>query len=99
MIQRRHLLLAVVPLALAACEKGPNKGYDGFSDRGDLGAKLQAGIWVDPNGCDHWIVDDGVEGYLSPRLDDHGRPVCTGDLPPNTASGPFKSGSGVPDVI
>ncbi len=30
---------------------------------------MTAGIWVDPNGCDHWIIDDGVEGYLSMRLD------------------------------
>jgi len=23
-------------------------------------------------GCDHWIIDDGVGGYLSQRLDKHG---------------------------
>jgi hypothetical protein len=23
-------------------------------------------------GCDHWIIDDGVEGYLSQSLDKHG---------------------------
>ena len=24
--------------------------------------ELQAGIWIDPNGCHHWIIDDVVEG-------------------------------------
>jgi len=60
---------------------------------------LQAGIWVDPNGCDHWIIDDGLEGYLSQRLDPNGKPVCSGIAPPNTAIGPFKSGSSIPDPI
>ena len=41
-------------------------------------SQLQAGIWVDPNGCDHWIIDDGAEGYLSQRLDRFGKPVCSG---------------------
>jgi len=26
-------------------------------------------VWIDPIGCDRWIIDDGVEGYLSQRLD------------------------------
>ncbi|MFZ9117949.1 MAG: OmpA family protein, partial [Paracoccaceae bacterium] len=20
-------------------------------------------IWVDPDGCEHWVMDDGAEGY------------------------------------
>ena len=58
-----------------------------------------AGIWVDPNGCDHWIIDDGFEGYLDARLDRNGKPVCSGIAPPNTAVGPFKEGSNIPDTI
>ena len=23
-------------------------------------------IWVDPDGCEHWVMDDGWEGYMSP---------------------------------
>ncbi|MEL6434181.1 MAG: hypothetical protein AAFQ28_10320 [Pseudomonadota bacterium] len=61
--------------------------------------QLKAGIWVDPNGCDHWIIDDGVEGYLSARLDPRGKPVCSGVAPPTIATGPFKSGSEFPDPI
>lgn len=58
-----------------------------------LGAKplsdLVAGIWVDPHGCDHWIIDDGVEGYLSARLNDDGKPVCSGIALPNNVVGEF----------
>ena len=85
-------------LGLAACEdgavreNGPDKRFDRGFDQKDL-SQLQAGIWVDPNGCDHWIIDDGVEGYLSQRLDRRGRPVCSGVAPPTQTAGDFKEGS------
>jgi hypothetical protein len=60
---------------------------------------MTAGIWVDPNGCDHWIIDDGIEGYLSVRLDKYGKPVCSGAAPPNTATGPFKSTQTITDPL
>ncbi|MFW2541422.1 hypothetical protein ACN2XU_02185 [Primorskyibacter sp. 2E107] len=80
--------------ALGACDPaGPDKSQDrNFFDKDDLG-KMQAGIWVDPNGCDHWIIDDGVEGYLSQRLDKYGKPVCSGTAPPTMIKGDFKQGS------
>ena len=95
--------LLLLPVALAACadfEATPsNKGVD----RGPIGVKhlsqLQAGIWVDPTGCDHWIIDDGVEGYLSQRLDKYGKPVCSGIAPPNVATGPFKAGGDIRDPV
>ncbi|PYE84061.1 OmpA family protein [Pseudoroseicyclus aestuarii] len=34
------------------------------------------GIWIDPDGCEHWVMDDGAEGYMSPRRTRDGRPVC-----------------------
>ena len=34
------------------------------------------GIWVDPDGCQHWVMDDGVEGYMTPHVTRDGRPVC-----------------------
>ncbi|MFN0113483.1 MAG: hypothetical protein ACKVPY_02275 [Paracoccaceae bacterium] len=85
------LLLAGV---LAGCEGG---GKDKTRDYG-LDAKplsqLKAGIWIDPDGCDHWIIDDGLEGYLSARLDDKGRPVCSGKPGQGGfATGPYRSGS------
>lgn len=33
-------------------------------------------IWVDPDGCTHWVMDDGVEGYMSPRRNRDGSPIC-----------------------
>ena len=91
------LLLPATGL-LAACAIGPDKSRDRGIDAKHL-SQLQAGIWVDPNGCDHWIIDDGLEGYLSPRLDRYGKPVCSGIAPPTVATGPFKKGSNVPDLL
>ncbi len=62
-------------------------------------SQLVAGIWVDPNGCDHWIIDDGIEGYLSQRLDKYGKPVCSGVAPPNTATGPYKGAQTIQDTL
>ncbi|WP_298803255.1 hypothetical protein [uncultured Lentibacter sp.] len=62
-------------------------------------SNLVAGIWVDPNGCDHWIIDDGIEGYLSQRLDPYGKPVCSGIAPPNTAIGPYKGDQTIDDSL
>lgn len=33
-------------------------------------------IWVDPDGCQHWVMDDGVEGYMTPNVNRHGIPNC-----------------------
>lgn len=33
-------------------------------------------IWIDPDGCEHWVMDDGEEGFMSPHLDRKGNPVC-----------------------
>jgi len=33
-------------------------------------------IWVDPDGCEHWVMDDGVEGYMTPHVNRQGIPVC-----------------------
>lgn len=34
------------------------------------------GIWIDPDGCEHWAMDDGAEGYMDARRTPDGRPVC-----------------------
>lgn len=94
-------LLIALTAGLSACG-GITSKQDKTVDRGFDSkhlSQLQAGVWIDPNGCDHWIIDDGVEGYLSQRLDKYGKPVCSGTAPPNTATGPFKSGSTFPDSI
>lgn len=89
---------------LTACEValhpevGPDKSRDLGSDAHPLN-DLVAGIWIDPNGCHHWIIDDGVEGYLSERLQPDGRPVCGGYTPETIATDPFQDGTEVPDPL
>ncbi len=102
----KHIFALIAAAGLlAACEGGegiseigPDKSIDGGFDAKHL-SQLKAGIWIDPEGCDHWIIDDGVEGYLSARLDDYGKPICSGAGPANTAVGPFKAGSSVRDSL
>ena len=85
---------------LAGCESGESsffgsgiqdKSKDGFMDSKSL-KHLKAGIWIDPNGCQHWIIDDGVEGYLSQRLLRNGKPLCADHYTPSVATGGFKDG-------
>lgn len=33
-------------------------------------------IWIDPDGCEHWVMDDGVEGYMDLRRTRKGMPIC-----------------------
>jgi len=77
-------------LILSACTSGTGSGttVDRGIDSGDL-SEMRAAIWVDPNGCDHWIIDDGVEGYMTPRLSPDGRPVCREGAVPGTVTGEF----------
>lgn len=89
----KTILVLSAAAALGACtDVGPDKSIDRGIDAKHL-SQLKAGVWIDPTGCDHWIIDDGVEGYLSARLDKYGKPVCSGTAPPTTATGDFKGGS------
>ena len=93
----------VTTLLLGACIEGGNRtGSDRFIDGGLDGkplTELVAGVWVDPNGCDHWIIDDGIEGYLTERLTPDGRPVCSGVGQPGDVVGPFQEGSILGDLL
>ncbi|MFC2969284.1 OmpA family protein [Acidimangrovimonas pyrenivorans] len=40
------------------------------------GEIYQPTIWIDPDGCEHWAMDDGAEGYMDIRLDRDGKPIC-----------------------
>ncbi len=40
------------------------------------GSRYVPTIWVDPDGCEHWVMDDGVEGYMTPHVTRQGIPVC-----------------------
>lgn len=92
-------VLLVALAGLVACDEAYDKTVDRHIVDGKDLSQLKAGIWVDPTGCDHWIIDDGFEGYLSQRLSPEGKPVCSGVAAPNTAVGPFKKGSSVSDTL
>lgn len=81
MFLTRSAFLVVGLCGLAACASDTTR--DSGLDSGDL-ANMKAGIWIDPNGCDHWIIDDGVEGYMTPRLRPDGTPVCRDAFDLNT---------------
>ncbi len=40
------------------------------------GEKYIPTIWIDPDGCEHWVMDDGAEGYMTPHVSRQGIPVC-----------------------
>lgn len=77
-----NALLVFLVASLTGC------GELGSDDAGPLDTGLDSGalqsgvaaIWVDPEGCQHWYIDDGIEGYMSPRLNRDGTPRC-GALP------------------
>lgn len=76
---------------------GPDSVIANAEDYGEDDAGLvdgQAAIAYDPDGCQVWIIDDGVEGYSSPRFDPKsGLPVCDGKYPPGTVVGPYETPS------
>ncbi|MDZ4135916.1 MAG: hypothetical protein U1D06_10055, partial [Paracoccaceae bacterium] len=102
--------LALVTL-LGACSDGL-QAYDGNPntviatgvDKGRDTGLLQDGraaIAYDPDGCQNWIMDDGVEGYASPRFDPvSGLPVCNNLYPPGTVLRDYQTGTeGIVDRV
>ncbi len=47
-----------------------------IGDRVVKGERYIPTIWIDPDGCEHWVMDDGAEGYMSPHTNRQGIPVC-----------------------
>lgn len=42
-----------------------------------VSGKIEWGLWIDRDGCQHWWADGGTEGYMVPRRDPKtGKPVC-----------------------
>ena len=55
----------LLPGAAAAQSTGPITGT------------VEPTIWIDPDGCMHWIADGGVEGYMEGRVNpSNGMPIC-----------------------
>lgn len=41
-----------------------------------VGERYTPSVWIDPDGCEHWVMDDGAEGYMTPHVNRQGIPVC-----------------------
>lgn len=99
---RLALLLPTALVGLTACESSieGTMRYQGAksviaipSDRGSDEGPLQEGagaIVYDPDGCQGWLIDDGLEGYSGRRFDPvSGLPVCNNLYPPGTVIGKY----------
>lgn len=107
----------VLPLALIAatglsgCVGGlspytenPNTVIATAADTGRDNVALRDGgfaIAYDPDGCQNWIIDDGVEGYSTPRYDPvSGLPVCNNQFPPGAVVKPYQTpDAGIADYV
>ncbi len=101
--------VCLAALTLSACSvegtrtlNNPNEYIAVAADLGrDSGAGTtdNAGIAVTPDGCQAWLIDDGVDGRASNRLDPvTGLPVCIGE--PGVVYGAYQSSSeGVEDRV
>jgi hypothetical protein len=108
-----HAVLFTAALVLSGCIEtfegvrpgtgAPDEVRAIAEDRGrDSGplSELEAGIYIDPDGCQIWMIDDGLEGYWSRRVDPRtGRPVCTPIAPPGSIVGNISTDPGIRDYV
>jgi len=75
-------IVAAVAAATLALAAAPAAAQDGTIESVDAQGRTVVGeeytptIWVDPDGCEHWVFDDGFEGFMSPHRNRDGSPVC-----------------------
>ncbi len=111
MIKRATLpvLLLAAATVLSGClvpdHPGPNnliaRGHDGGIGGRHTLRDGDAAIAYDPDGCQGWIIDDGVEGYSGRRFDPvSGLPICNNRFPPGTVlAGRHTSNSPISDWV
>ena len=75
--QSRRRLCAMSAVCILATAFGLAAPAALAQDGATITGRVQPGIWIDPDGCMHWVADGGIEGYMEGRVDPHtGRPVC-----------------------
>lgn len=72
MMQRGLALCAAMSVVLAAPASVAQTRSQSGLDKG----QYIPNVWVDPDGCEHWVMDDGIEGYMTPHVTRDGKPVC-----------------------
>lgn len=64
-------------LVAAVAGGGIGAGSVALAQEPAISGKIEWGLWVDADGCQHWWADGGTEGYMVPRRDPKtGKPVC-----------------------
>ena len=102
-------LIAISLLASCGIMPDPGVGADGRlpviarpSDSGidrKPGLRSMAAIAYDGDGCQTYLIDDGLEGYITRRHDPvSGLPVCNNQFPPGTVVKEYRS-NGIPNWI
>lgn len=108
---RTFILTALVaPLALAGCMSSTEytgngvpliaRNVDGtFGDTAGPRDGMAA-VAVTPDGCEAWIIDEGVEGYASTRSDPRsGLPRCTTEIPRGAVIGDHRASNDIIDIL
>ena len=73
----RNVLAGTAAAAIALSLVGTSASAQGlFGLRKAQNNEYAPAIWIDPDGCEHWVMDDGVEGYMSPHTNRQGIPAC-----------------------
>ncbi len=62
--------------AIAVAGVASSAAAEGSQQKKVVGERYMPTIWVDPDGCEHWVMDDGAEGYMTPHVTRDGKPVC-----------------------
>lgn len=71
-----RISLTTVSAAIVALAVSGNVASAQSTTETATGQRYVPGIWIDPDGCEHWTMDDGVEGYMTPHVTRQGIPVC-----------------------
>jgi outer membrane protein OmpA-like peptidoglycan-associated protein len=70
-----RMIAGAAAMALVLVGITPN-GAEAQRQRTIIGERYVPTIWIDPDGCEHWVLDNGIEGYMTPNRTPDGRPVC-----------------------
>ena len=68
------MMIGTVALVAVGSAQAQSTSNGVFSS--GTGERYVPSIWIDPDGCEHWVMDDGFEGFMSPHRTRDGRPVC-----------------------
>ena len=109
MIRNLLLISIIAPFALAGCQSTkytPGNPKLIARDRDTLSGDESgprngvAALAVTPDGCQAWIMDDGLEGYATARSDPRtGLPICSNRIPPGSVIGAHTISNDIPDYL